>query len=366
MLIKIIFFVLLGTLLYEFLLFPLILFLLGILKKKWDFSGINYEPSASIIIITRNSEKFIEKRIQNIIEQDYPKDKLEIIVIADKSNDGTGDILRTLKGIEYFVSPERRGKIPLLNKAIEISTNDIIILSDDNVSFEKNAVHELLKGFYYNDVHGVSGVFSVKSKIISEIFYQWFENSIKKAEGKYGVVIGAYGPIYAIRKKYFEKVPENKLLMEDFIITLNTLKKKGKFILAERALCYEEYNINPRNDLLRKKRIGVGNANSLSFIFDLMKRRKNLLLWFLIFSHKLLRWFTAPLLVLVLLFNMLIPYNGLDFYGIFFLAQVAIYLTGIILFLLKSKYANFILGYFFLFWGFLVSKEEKSKTFWDV
>ena len=366
MLIKIIFLILFFLLIFEFILFPLIILLLDFLIKGKNYLKNNYEPDISVIVVTRNSSEYIKKRIENIKNSGYPNKKLEIILLIDKSTDETAKVVENIEEIKYFFSDKRLGKPALINKGVELSSKPIVVFTDDNVIFENQALNNLVKPFYYTDVFGATGSFTVKGKFFTEKIFQKLENMIKKLEGKFGLVIGGYGPIYAIRKQYFEKLPEDRLIMEDFINSINILKKGGKFVFVKHAKAYEEYNISNENDLLRKKRIGIGDSNALPFIWNLMKKRKNLLLYFFLFSHKLLRWFTAPILILLMLFNILIPYNGMDFYNIMFLIQFLIYLIAIILYLLKSKYGNFILGYFFLFWGFIVSKEEKRKPFWNI
>ena len=58
-----------------------------------DFSSNNL-PIVSVIIPCRNEEKFIAKCLDSIIEQDYPKDKLEVLVVDGMSEDRTREIMK--------------------------------------------------------------------------------------------------------------------------------------------------------------------------------------------------------------------------------------------------------------------------------
>jgi len=54
------------------------------------------EPMVSVVIAARNEEKNIRPRIENLVQQEYPANKLEIIVVSDGSDDGTVPIVRSL------------------------------------------------------------------------------------------------------------------------------------------------------------------------------------------------------------------------------------------------------------------------------
>jgi len=70
------------------------------MKKKWLHApwniktDPNYKPKITIIIPTYNEAKYIQQKLDNIYQQDYPRDKLEIIVVDSASTDG---MLRLIK-----------------------------------------------------------------------------------------------------------------------------------------------------------------------------------------------------------------------------------------------------------------------------
>jgi len=65
---------------------------------------INNLPFVSIIIPCRNEEKFISKCLDSIVEQNYPKDKIEVLVVDGMSNDKTRDIIKEYSKQRQYVN----------------------------------------------------------------------------------------------------------------------------------------------------------------------------------------------------------------------------------------------------------------------
>jgi cellulose synthase/poly-beta-1,6-N-acetylglucosamine synthase-like glycosyltransferase len=96
----------------------------------------NYQPTITILIPAFNEAKVIEATIRNKLEQAYPAESVQIIVISDESEDGTDDIVKRLsasdKRICLILQTPRQGKTSGLNLAMPQATGEIIIFSDAN------------------------------------------------------------------------------------------------------------------------------------------------------------------------------------------------------------------------------------------
>ena len=91
------FWILLCFICYTYLGYPLVLYIKSIFRKNpISTDHIENYPCVSIVIAARNEAKNIEQRIRNIMNQDYPKDKFEVIIVSDGSTDGTDDIVKTI------------------------------------------------------------------------------------------------------------------------------------------------------------------------------------------------------------------------------------------------------------------------------
>ncbi len=357
-------FVLSGILLLYQLLLPVIYAVLGSLKKQDPEK--DYTPaSASVIVVTRNSADRISERVKNILERKYPGIELEVIVLADKSDDETARVVSALPGIVAYCSETRKGKAPLINIGAELAKGDILVFTDDNSAFEPGAIAELLKPFYYAGTGGACGRLILKGGNPAEKIFQNMENFFKSVEGKYGAVAGAYGSIFAIRKSKFVRLPEDRMIMDDFYTTLNVISAGDKFVFCKKAACTEAYNRTGKADLQRKKRIGTGNSNALPLIEATISTSRNLLFPFFIFSHKLLRWFTAPIMFLFFITNMMLPLENSAALFLLFAVQLIIYISSAVVAAAGMKIPNPPAAWLCLFMGFIEGKDIRSRPYWD-
>jgi len=123
------------------------------LPKPWNIkTDPNYKPKVTIIVPTYNEAKLIEKKLDNIYEQEYPRDKLEVIVIDSASTDGTPEKVKQWASkhpdlnLKLIQEPERRGKAHALNMALRHATGDVVIITDvDAWLASKNTLAETMK-----------------------------------------------------------------------------------------------------------------------------------------------------------------------------------------------------------------------------
>ncbi len=129
---KIIFWISFFTLFYTYIGYPILLFILGSLRKKETVDDSSYEPHVSMIIPVYNEEKIIEKKIQNTLSIKYLEDKFEVIVVSDASTDRTNEIIGQFhdERLKFFKLAQRSGKAGALNSGIKETKNDIVVFSD--------------------------------------------------------------------------------------------------------------------------------------------------------------------------------------------------------------------------------------------
>lgn len=115
----------------------------------------------SLIIPCRNEEKFIAKVLDNILEQDYPQELIEVLIADGMSEDKTLEIINSYKkkhaNIIVLINPQKI--VPLaLNAAIKKSSGEVIIRLDAHSEYPINYVSELVKQLYELDADNVGGV----------------------------------------------------------------------------------------------------------------------------------------------------------------------------------------------------------------
>ena len=166
---QIAFWVLLFLIVHCYLLFPMTLpFVSEIFKrKKKKAEGIPELPTVSILISAYNEEAVIERKIHNILEIDYPKEKLEVLIGDDGSADKTAEIIARYadQGITLVKAPKNAGKAAMLNRLQKIAKNDILLFCDANTMFFPNVVRKLVDPFKDKKIGCACGHLILSDKI---------------------------------------------------------------------------------------------------------------------------------------------------------------------------------------------------------
>jgi len=360
---QIIFWICFVALAHTYVIYPLLLKLLALLKSPMPpfKGGENSQQSVSILIAAYNEEKVIKEKLESIFNSDYPKEQIEVLVGSDCSTDKTNEIVRSFPGTQLIEFKERSGKIKIINHLKSIANHEILILTDANVMFDKDTIHELVKHFNNPEIALVdSNMMNInqQGKGISkaESTYIRGEVGIKNNEGKvFGMMMGPFGGCYAVRKSFYENVPEN-FLVDDFYVNMKVLEKGGKAISEINAKVYEEVPTDWKIEFKRKIRIATGSFQNLWEFYPLLFRFNALSFCFL--SHKVLRWKGPFLMIGIYITNYLIimayasailsfqnisTQMASDFFIPFFYLQNSILLLFMLDILLKAIGINFFL-----------------------
>lgn len=373
----------LGVPTFSYLIFPLFVkfkaFFVG--RSKNNYQSIAEWPTVTIVFSVFNEEKVIKRKLESILNSDYPKDKLKIVIGSDNSTDATNQIIEEFinqnSNITLIKKETRNGKLKIINELVDLTTSEHLIFTDANVFFEPITVKALVYNLLAKNAQLVCGnimKFSPKNQGISgqEIFYMNFENQLKYNESLvYGFCVGVEGGCYAIKKDCFVKVPDG-FLMDDFFITLDVIEKKGKVLFEPEAVCYEDVNDAPMIEFKRKIRISLGNFRNLNYykhlLFPIYKG-----FGFAFFSHKVLRWFTPFALIFSFLFCFLLAFyfKWFVFFSLCYSLLIILPLFTIILEKVEFKIpvinsiGHFILMNFALLLGYFKYRSANNESAWE-
>ena len=355
---------------YPLILMPLRAFLSDPLKKG------KATPSVSLLISAYDEEEFIEAKLKNCLELDYPKGKLEIIVGSDGSTDETENIIKkyNAQGVKLCRFGQRNGKIGVLNNIIPQAKGEVVLFSDANTIFRRDAIRKLVRNFSDPRVGCVCGELIFKNAKENEVgnlegFYWRYEQFLKRIEGARGALLGANGGIYAIRKALFKPLPSD-VIVEDFVIPMKILEKGYKVIYEPEAVAYEETSKKIIQELERRIRIGAGDFQALLLTWRILNPFRGFAA-FAYFSHKVIRWLVPFLLITVFLANMALCGRG--FYLSIFIMQCAFYgiaIAGRLLSRLDMRLKMFRLPYYFvsmnlaLLFGFIRFCTNSQSVTW--
>lgn len=379
-----IFFVSLFLILHTYIIYPISIQILSLLWAKKYKLNKDLFPKISILISAFNEGRVIENTLTNLCQQNYPAGEFEIIVGSDGSTDQTNEIITRLsekqENIIFVPFEKRRGKKFVINDIVQKANGEVLIFCDSNTVYSKNALAELAK--YYSDdrVGGVSGrlelieKYNSSSKGNKEAAYWKYESWIKKCEGALGCLIGANGGIYSIKKKYFVSMPSDASVVDDFFVSLKILEQKKDMVYCKEAIATE--NIAPTIELESERK-----ARIIPRSFETIKQVKKLLFFkrilisYNIWSHKIIRWFTPLILILLLLSNVIISLYLRDtFYIVSLSVQLFIIILGIFGYFISKFNINikiFQLSYYFLVSNYALMRgfyryfTKKYKPTWE-
>lgn len=354
---KVLFLVSAGAVIYSYVIYPVILLFISRMSQaryaQRTTQSENYLPTVTVVVSAYNEEKVIAGRIENVLETSYPKEKLEILIGSDGSTDNTNAIIQgyVARGVQCFAW-ERRGKISVMNDLIKAAKGEIVILTDANTTYEKDAIKKLIRGLADEKVGCVCGELIFRNVKDNEVVnlegvYWRYEQFLKRIEGANGSLLGANGGIYAIRKKLFEPLRPNTIV-DDFLIPMKILGKGYKVIYEPQAIAYEETSKHIVHEMERRIRIGAGDFQALTRTWHLLNPFRGFPA-FVYFSHKVVRWFAPFLLVLAFLANFSLINE--PFYAGTFLLQCLFYIaavTGRILSGVHIRFKMFSLPYYFV------------------
>ena len=323
---QIVFWLSIIFILYSYFLYPLILFILGLFYRKETKKG-EIEPLVSLLVSVYNEEKIIEKKIENSLALDYPKNRLEIVV-ASESDDKTDEIVKRYreKGVKLCTYPGRGGKPYSIYRTLPKCQGEIIVFTDANAMFRKNALRKLVRNFAGPKIGCVSGelkYINPQKAVVgeSERIYWKYEILLKRLESKIHSVLGANGSIYAIRKKLYS--PLSEIRGDDFELPIRVAQQGFGVVWEPEAVSEEEVYPETIKEFKRKVfTIGWHFPGALMLLRDSLKKNQ-LLLVFQLISHKILRWLIGFFLIFILLSNIFLLDN--PFYLILFIGQIIFY-----------------------------------------
>src|SRR5688500_8678842 len=178
-------------------------------------------PPVTLIIPAFNEARHIQAKIENALELDYPKDKLQIIVADDGSADATAAIARRDldQRIDLLSDGQRRGKVRTMNRAVQRATGEIIVFSDANVMLAPDSLRQVISNFADSTVGGVVAKKRVQttdsSLSKSDGLYWRYEEHIQCSESRLHSTVAASGHMQALRKTVLPEIPEDVLVLDD-------------------------------------------------------------------------------------------------------------------------------------------------------
>jgi len=311
--------------------YPVAVLLLSKIFKRTIRKG-PCEPLVSIIIAAHNEEKCIGKTLENKLALNYPKEKMEIIVISDGSTDKTDDIVKKFKAdnIRLLRQEPRKGKTSALNMAVPEANGEVIVFSDANSIYEAYALRHIVENFSDHEVGYVTGkmIYTNPDGSITGdgcSAYMKYENFLRKYETAIGSVVGVDGGIDAVRKSLYKPMRADQL--PDFILPLMVIEQGYRVVYEPNAILKEDALNSSINEYRMRVRVSLRALWALSDMRHLINPLKYGIFSWQLLSHKILRYMAFILLLCLYISNVLLWNKG-TLFQVAFLIQNAFYLTA--------------------------------------
>lgn len=295
-------------------------------------AGDTQWPRVTLLIAAYNEERVIEGKILNSLELDYPH-PIELIVVSDGSSDSTPQIVSRYadRGAVSMHQAPRRGKTAALNRGVAAATGEIVVFSDANNDFNRDALKALVQHFADPAVGGVCGVKQIREagdreSSVGDGLYWRYESAIKLAEGQIGSITNADGEIFAMRRGLWRPIAEH-IINDDAQITFDIVDQRKRILYEPAARSTEYASIRIEDDFFVKVRMVAGGFQTIA---QQWRRLLPPLSWFALayLSHKVLRYLVPLFLVAIAVGSLWLAATGEAAYQGLVLLQLLFYGTA--------------------------------------
>jgi poly-beta-1,6-N-acetyl-D-glucosamine synthase len=329
----------LSLIIYVYFVYP---FLVTVLARAGECSWkLESYPRVTILFCAHNEETVLPEKIANCMALDYPSELLEFCVGSDGSTDRTNTLLQAWAEdarVRLTLSPERVGKTALLNRIVPAAAGEIVLFSDASTLFPPEAVRRHV-GHYADPTVGCVGgdlvfVNAARSPVSGAHGAYWrYERHLRRCESSLGILACVAGANYSIRRKLWRSVEPR--FADDCNSPLNVIEQGYRVAYDLEASACEVAAESSTGLMRRRVRMVTRDLEAILARPALLNPFRFPGVAWSLWSHKLLRWLGAPLLVILLLGNLFLLHRPL-FQAIFGF-QVAFYALSLVGYLLQGK-----------------------------
>jgi cellulose synthase/poly-beta-1,6-N-acetylglucosamine synthase-like glycosyltransferase len=321
----------LGFIAYTFVGYPGLLWLLG-----WRCSRLprraSIWPKVSLIIAAHNAGRIIGAKLENTLSLDYPRDKLEIVVASDGSDDDTSAVVRTFadRQVRLLEIVPRRGKHHAQMAARDAACGAILVFTDASVLLEPGSLRSMVANFADRSVGVVSSEDQIQPRPNpgpGEGSYVRGEMGLRRLESRVASAVSASGSFFGARQEVCEDWhPDSS---SDFFVPLHAVERGFRVVVDPECRARFAVVKSGRAEFHRKVRTIVHGLDVFFSHLALLNPFHHGFFSWQLASHKLFRWLLPYALAVLLVSNILLWRNH-PFYQLFLLLQLCGYAAGVV------------------------------------
>jgi len=296
----------LAALAWTHVLYPLVAIGLSRVVPRPVHEG-DVEPTVAVIVAAYNEEAVIARRLENLLELDYPRDRLQIVVSSDASEDRTEAVALEFGGVTVISNP-RGGKVAAQDRAVRQTDSEIVAFTDANATWAPDALRNLVRPFADPDVAYVCGQLHIVGSdgANQEGAYWRYELGVRDAESRLGSVTGGNGSIYALRRSDYVEVDPR--FGHDLAFPYLMVQHRRRAVYEAAAAAYEK--ATPTNETEYRRKVRMFEHCWLIVARGRMLRRLGPRYGVAIFSHRHLRYGSGILHVVLLVTSLALIAHG--------------------------------------------------------
>lgn len=322
-------------------LYPLAILLMASVARRQRVSdvGNGVIGPCSVILVVKNEEQHILRRLRNLALQRPAGIVDDILVVDDGSTDRTIELVRERQQSDpriRLIAHGAEGKATGVRAGVHAAKNDWLVFCDARQLFSRNAVEAFSRAIRAGaSLAGGHLVYTGERESWMQqsplIWYWRFERTLRAAEADLGMLLGVAGAGYAARRSEFPDIPAGTILDDMFVpMTLALQGKRCSYV--KQAVIFDQVSSSASREQSRKRRTLAGNLQLLRLLPGLL-RFWNGRIHCAFFFHKLSR-LLLPLLLVVWTASVLLVLFSFSQVSFTVFAAALVSLT-VVLFLLR-------------------------------
>ena len=279
-------------------------------------------PSVAVVVSAHDEEEVIARRVENLLELDYPPERLEVVVASDGSTDRTDAIVEEIAAREprvRLLSCPREGKVAAQHRSVRETSSEILAFTDANTGWRPDALRKLVRNLADPEVGYVCGQLRLESPdgVNLEGLYWRYEVWVREQESACSSITAGNGAIYAVRREAY--VEDDPKFGHDFGFPYLMEQAGLRAVYEPEAVAVEKPASEPEDEYGRKVRTIARSWGHV--VTGRMFRPTRPLYLAELVSHRVLRYSSGLLHVGLLLSNVALVGRA-PFYRLFLALQL--------------------------------------------
>jgi cellulose synthase/poly-beta-1,6-N-acetylglucosamine synthase-like glycosyltransferase len=284
----------------------------------------SWEPSVTVVVAAYNEQAVIERRLANLLELQYPAERLEVVVASDASSDGTNELVEAVAAREprvRLLECPRGGKVAAQDRAVRETTGEVVAFSDANATWAPDALRRLVANLADPDVAYVCGRLQLQDAAGSnrEGLYWRYELWLREQESRLGSITGGNGSIYALKREDYVEVDPR--WGHDLAFPYRMVQEGRRAVYEPGAVAFEKPTPTNETEYARKVRM-FEHCWEITLRGSMLERLPPRYL-VSVLSHRVLRYASGVLHVVLLATSVMLSPGGGP-YALALLAQLAL------------------------------------------